>query len=143
MKIPITKLLRTALLASVLVLLGTARAQLLPDATITFYAGMPVSPEKGVVVGAGQYTIKTPPFVARTAGLFALNKDGKEPKMIGHGTVSAPDAKGVGTWSGHVAGLKGGTYKVKAVLYYEDPKAFPPTIKEQASEWKEIEVAAP
>jgi len=143
MKIALTKLLRTALLVWVLILLGTARAQLLPDATITFYAGMPVSPEKGVVVGAGQYTIKTPPFEVQTVALLALNKDGKEPQKFEYGAVTPPDAKGVGTWTAQVFNLKGGTYKVKAVLYYKDPKTYPLILNQKDSEWKEIEVAAP
>jgi hypothetical protein len=46
-------------------------------------------------------------------------------------------------WSAVVDGLKGGTYKVKATILYEDPAAFPIDVKSKLSEEKEIEVVAP
>jgi hypothetical protein len=143
MKISVTKLLLTALLASVLLVISIAQAQVIPDATITFYPGQPTSPAKGVVLGAGKYTIKTPPYQVTGVFLTATNKDGKEIAKFAPGTPLPPDANGVGAWSAQVVGLKGGTYKVKATLFYQDPAVFPPQSKNVTSEEKEIEVAAP
>jgi hypothetical protein len=65
MKVQITRFFLTALLASVIAVLGIAQAQMpiIPDATINFFPNQPTSPAKGIILGAGTYTIKTPPYV--------------------------------------------------------------------------------